>query len=275
MVSTQELQSLVDGGGTVVGRDGEKIGKVEQVFIDDQTSEPEWVTVKTGMFGGAASFVPLQDASVNGQEIQVPFGKDKVKDAPRIEDADGHLSREEESELYRYYGRDYDDATHTEPDYRHSGADIPAETDSRDSGTDTRAGTDARSMTRSEEQVDIGTEKVSTGKVRLRKYVVTENVTKTVPVTHEEVRVEREPISETDRGDHSAGGEIDDTGEDVAEVELSEDRIVVDKHTVPVEKVSMGTETVTEEQQVSEEVRKEQIDADETDAGTTGTHRSR
>lgn len=95
------------------------------------------------------------------------------------------------------------------------------------------------------------------GRVRLRKYVVTENVTQTVPVSHEEVRIEREPI--TDADDAVSGVEI---SEDVQEVELKGERVVVSKETVPVERVRIGTETVTEEQQVSEEVRREQIETD-------------
>jgi uncharacterized protein (TIGR02271 family) len=112
-------------------------------------------------------------------------------------------------------------------------------------------------MTRSEEQLHVGTEKVESGKVRLRKYVVTENVTQTVPVSREEVRLEREPITDANRDAALSGGDIT---EEEHEVTLHAERPVVSKDAVPVERVRLGTETVTGEQEVSETLRKEQID---------------
>jgi uncharacterized protein (TIGR02271 family) len=255
MISTEEVQNLLSSGGTVVGDDGSKIGKVGQVYLDDQTDQPEWVTVKTGTFGGAESFVPLANGTVSGTEIRVPFDKDKVKGAPSVEDSEGHLSQEEEAGLYRYYGMDYSESD--------SDSGLPASdrTDRSEGavGQDTSGPNTDDSMTRSEERLNVGTEKATTGKARLRKYVVTENVTQTVPVSHEEVRIEREPITDANRGDAMAGGDI--TSEE-HEVTLSEERAVVDKETVPVERVRMDKETVTEDQQVSEEVRKEQIESE-------------
>src|SRR3712207_5392160 len=107
MISTDQIQSLLTSGGTVVDNDGDKIGKVSQVFLDDQTGNPEWVTVTTGLFGTAESFIPLNQASVRGDEIVVPYDKSTVKGAPRVQDSNGHLSESEEAELYRYYGLDY------------------------------------------------------------------------------------------------------------------------------------------------------------------------
>jgi uncharacterized protein (TIGR02271 family) len=121
-------------------------------------------------------------------------------------------------------------------------------------------------MTRSEEQLHVGTETRATGRARLRKFIVTENVTKTVPVSREEVRIEREPITDANRGDAMAGGDL--TSEE-HEVVLNEERVVVNKETVPVERVRVDKDTVTGEQQVSEEVRKEQIELeDHTDTST-------
>jgi uncharacterized protein (TIGR02271 family) len=278
MISTDQIQNLLSsGGGTVVGEGGEKIGKVGQFYLDDQTNQPEWVTVKTGMFGGAETFIPLTDGSVEGDQIRVPYSKDKVKDAPRV-DADGSLSQDQEAELYRYYGKSYSEAT--------SDSGLPAggapaqgrgQRDDRAGeagvvGRDTSGPTTDDAMTRSEEQLHVGTEKGESGKARLRKFVVTENVTQTVPVSHEEVRLEREPITEANRGDAMAGGDIT---EEEHEVTLHEERPVVDKETVPVERVRMDTETVTENQQVNEEVRKEQIETDtsQTDKSTRGNKR--
>ena len=114
-------------------------------------------------------------------------------------------------------------------------------------------------MTRSEEHLNVGTEQVEAGRARLRKYVVTEQQTVQVPVTREEVRVEREPITDANRGEALAGGEIT---EEEHEVVLHEERPVVTTEAVPVERVRLGTETVTEQETVTGEVRKEQVELD-------------
>ena len=97
---------------------------------------------------------------------------------------------------------------------------------------------------------------------------MTENVTQTVPVSHEEVRLEREPVTDANRGAAVSGSDI---SEDEHEVTLRAERPVVNKETVPVERVRLGTETVTEDHEVSETLRKEQID--DPDVSTTGTTR--
>jgi uncharacterized protein (TIGR02271 family) len=114
-------------------------------------------------------------------------------------------------------------------------------------------------MTRSEERLNVGTERQATGRARLRKYVTTENVTKTVPVQREEVRIEREPITDANRGAALSGPDI---SEEEHEVTLHEERPVIDKETVPVERVRLEKDTVTDQETVSEEVRKERIDTD-------------
>jgi len=273
--------------GNVVGPDGEKIGGIGQIYTDDQTGEPAWVTVKTGLFGTAESFVPLSGASVSGDDLRVNFDKATVKDAPRV-DADGSISPEEEDTLYTYYGlggtssrgevtdtgtTDYATGTTGTADYAtgttgtteayDSGAD--QRNDHGTVGHDTSGPTTDDAMTLSEEQVQVGTQSRDAGRARLRKYVVTENVTQTVPVSHEEVRIEREPITDANVGDATSGPDI---SEEEHEVVLHEEVPVVQKDAVPVERVRLNTETVTEEQTVSEEVRKEQIDTD-TDTGTT------
>jgi uncharacterized protein (TIGR02271 family) len=106
--------------------------------------------------------------------------------------------------------------------------------------------------------------------VRLRKYVVTENVTTTVPVSHEEARVEREPITEENRDAALSGPDI---SEEEHEVTLSAERPVVEKEAVPVERVRLGTETVTEQREVSEQIRKEQIDEPEVESDRRGQDR--
>ncbi|UNX55252.1 PRC and DUF2382 domain-containing protein [Georgenia sp. TF02-10] len=279
MITTDQVQTLLDNKANVESTGGDKIGTVGQVFLDDATGEPSWVTVKTGLFGSSETFVPLDRATVSGTTVQVPYDKDLIKGAPRVE-ADQHLSPEEEDELYRYYGLESTAGGYAGTDTTTGYADTTT-TDTTTTGTAGTAGyagtgtadttttyadtgtagrhaagdTDDDTLVRSEERVDVGTRRREAGKVRLRKYVVTENVTKTVPVTREEVRVEREPVT--------AGDTVNaDLGEDTAEVTLHEDEVVTDKRAVPVEKVRLDTDTVTEDQQVTEQVRKEQVETE-------------
>lgn len=254
MISTDNLSALTTAGGNVIGSDGSKIGSVGQIYVDDQTSEPTWVTVKTGLFGTHESFAPLDSATQDGDDIVVAHTKDKVKDAPRVA-ADGHLEPSEEDELYTYYG------LNGHAGFTGNGRDADVDTDARGTvGHDTSGPTTDDAMTRSEEKLHVGTEREATGRARLRKYVVTENVTKTVPVQREEVRLEREPITDANRGAATSGPDI---SEEEHEVILHEERPVVQKETVPVERVRLDKETVTNEHTVTEEVRKENIELDD------------
>ncbi|MGB5952841.1 MAG: PRC and DUF2382 domain-containing protein [Ornithinimicrobium sp.] len=272
MITTNQMQQMIDNDAVVVDSDGDKVGKIGQVYLDDDSGNPEWVTVKTGLFGTSETFVPLSAADLSDDTIRVPYDKATIKDAPRV-DADQHLSPEQEDDLYRHYkdvggdhavdGHDHDGHDHDGHD-GHDGHDHDGH-DHDDHGRHGNAA-DGDAMVRSEEQVDVGTEKVETGRARLRKYVVTEDVTTTVPVEREEVRVEREPIGDGD-GEVVADGDL---GEQEQEVVLTEERVSVNKETVPVEKVNLGTETVRDEQEVTEEVRKEQIEADVPDEAQAG-----
>ncbi|SEE22874.1 PRC-barrel domain-containing protein [Streptomyces sp. 2112.3] len=87
----------------VVDADGAKVGKVQQVYRDDATNDPEWITVRTGLFGMKETFIPLAGVRRSGDDLHVPHAKETIKAAPRI-DADGHLDPSEEDELYRHYG---------------------------------------------------------------------------------------------------------------------------------------------------------------------------
>ena len=256
-------------GRRAVDPQGNKIGSVGQVYLDDQTGQPDWVTVNTGLFGMRENFVPLQGARIDGDDLVLPFDKDVVKDSPDIADA-SHLDTDEEQSLYAYYKRHlgngggrttgYDTTTTTTDRYTHpaSGRDTV-----RGKGYDTSGPNTDEAMTRSEEQLQVGTEKVEAGRARLRKYVVTEQQSVQVPVTREEVRVEREPITNANRGEALSGVAIT---EEEHEVVLHEERPVVTTEAVPVERVRLGTETVTEQETVTGEVRKEQVELD--DAGT-------
>jgi uncharacterized protein (TIGR02271 family) len=192
--------------------------------------------------------------------LTVPFTKDQIKAAPNMA-PDQDLSQEEESRLYAHYGVSYSDAP-SPSGLPETGQGMTGR-ESRDMGdfeSGQRRNDDA--MTRSEEQVRVGTEQVQTGVARLRKYVETEQVNVPVTVSKEKVRLETEPITDANRDDAMAGPEI---SEGEHEVTLTEERPVVAKETVPVERVRLEKDTVTEEQNVSETVRKERIATDGVD----------
>ena len=257
MIDTNRINDLI--GADVFGSDDVKIGSVGQVYLDDKTQEATWVTIKTGLFGTSETFAPLQDASFDGDRVRVSYPKDMVKDAPRIS-SDGSITREEEAALYHYYGNGTPEPA--APLYDQD-ADLEADSSGRTDRDDAAEGYDTSgpntddAMTRSEEQLRVGTEKVETGRARLRKHIVTEQVTKTVPVSHEEITVTREPITDANLGDAMSGGEL--TSEE-HEVVLTGERVVTSKETVPVERVRLGTETVTEQQQVTADVSHEEIE---------------
>ena len=239
-------------GRTMVDRDGDRIGEIDAIYVDDQTGQPEWALVNTGFFGTRSTFVPIAQATARGDQVQVPFEKQRVKDAPNM-DPDGHLSEQEEQELWRHYGLDYGTAVGYD--------DRDTATYERDDtvGRDTSGPTTDDAMTRSEEELQVGTQTRERGRARLRKYVVTETQQVTVPVQREQVRVEREPITDANLDAATSGPAI---SEEEHEVTLHEEEPVVEKRAVPRERVRLDTETVTEERQVADEVRKERIEVE-------------
>lgn len=342
-ITVEQIQGLT---GKVYGQNSEKIGSIGEIYLDDESGRPTWVTTKTGLFGSSESFAPLEGARIDGDDIYLDFDQDKVKSAPRI-DPDGSLSPQEEDELYQYYGlsnadggaasdshdptpqnatqdtqraadqgaeqgdgvipvvadndNDNDDESSSAADNRSATGDAtermaapgPVEGDRADdndrfdgdrsaaaTGSDrsestgldrSDPGSDTdNAMTRSEERLNVGTETRESGRARLRKHVTTETVSHDVPVSHEEVTLEREPIDEADAGAHS-GAEI---GEDKHEVVLHEEVPVVEKDVVAVERVKLGSETVTENQTVSEDVRKEEVEMVQPDAAEQVGERS-
>ena len=227
-------------GTQVRGGDGSKLGSVEAVYYDNDTDRPEWVSVRSGLCGSHVSIMPLQSADYDGNELRVPYDKDALKTAPH-HDPGHELSPRDEDDLFRHYG------------VRHDGDSRMRQDDRRDTrGTD-------QAMTRSEERMRVGTETHETGRARLRKRVVTEHQKVDVPVSHEEVRVEREPITDANRDAAYRGPEIT---EDEHEVTLHEERPVVGTEAVPVERVRLGTEQVRDTEQVGRDVRHEEIDVD-------------
>ncbi|HWT22451.1 MAG TPA: PRC and DUF2382 domain-containing protein [Solirubrobacteraceae bacterium] len=298
-------------------RDGDKIGSIEEIYLDTQTGEPEWALVHTGLFGTKQTFVPLRDASEGDGGLSVPFEKSQVKDAPKV-DPDGQLSQREESELYRHYGLEYsesesdtglgesggagtgtlaggttttgdttalrdDDTARTsgettvertwagDDDDARTRGDATTDTDSFGGappvGDDVSGPETDNAMTRSEEELAVGTREREAGRARLRKYVVTEEVQQTVPVKREEIRVEREPITDANIDDAMDGPEL---SEEEHEVVLHEEEPVAEKRVVPKERIRLDKDVETEERTVSESVAREEVEVDgDPDRSTT------
>ncbi|MFJ4716757.1 PRC and DUF2382 domain-containing protein [Streptomyces sp. NPDC088785] len=277
-------------GLTAYDRTGEKIGSVERVYLDDRTGKPGWATVKTGLFGMKETFVPLNGASRTDDRLQVMYTKEAVKDAPRVE-ADQHLDEDEQQELYAHYGLTRPTgaaagaagAAGNRPERPAAAPGVHGAAGAAGAGTAAGAAGHATGestgrhaagarepalrgaadtpeketeLIRSEERLRVGVEEQEVGHAHLRKVVETENVTTSVPLSHEEVRVVREPITEAD----GRRGTIEEAE---TEVTLHAERAVVSKETVPVERVRLETEKVTETKEVSDTVRKERIEYDD------------
>lgn len=248
---------------TVYGTDGEKIGSVGQVYLDDRTNQPTFVTVKTGLFGAKETFVPISEASPSRDGLQIPFDKAFIKDAPNV-DADGSLTPEEEQRLYDYYSIDYSgtaagtgqDTAGTVPG---TGPDTGRDTGG-DAGRD--VSTDTESVTARNEQLNVGTEVHETGRVRLRKHTYTDTETVEVPVSREEVVVEREPV------DPNSAEARRETGDEEVEVTAHEEVPVVDK-TATAEKVTVDKTTVQDTEQVAGTVQHEDIEVEGDGADTS------
>lgn len=162
MTTAEDLQRME--GQTAVDVDGAKLGKIGQIYVDDQSGQPLWVTISTGMFGTRQSFAPLHGSRAAGEDLQLAVTKGMVSGAPGVE-ADGHIGDDENEALHGYY-------------HEYLGGN------GQDQGQDREYAGDSRE--------DLA------GRARLRKYVLTENVTQTVPVSHEEVRLESEPVTGAD-----------------------------------------------------------------------------
>jgi uncharacterized protein (TIGR02271 family) len=269
MIDTSMLGQLA--GKHLKGTDGENIGKIADVYESTDGGGGTFATVNTGLFGGGSSFFPLDAAEMQGNDVVVPYSKAFIKDAPRVEN-DEELTAPEEQRLFEYYSGAGSTGATTATTTTAATTGAQGFTGDRGNehgtvGHDTSGPTTDNAMTRSEEQLRVGTERVEAGRARLRKYVTTETETRTVPVSRETVHVEREPITDANMPNAMAGPAI---SEEEHEVILTEERPVVQKEAVPVERVRLDTDTVTENVQVTEEVRKEQIDMD----GVTGTGRT-
>jgi uncharacterized protein (TIGR02271 family) len=231
MDSTQEQVRLDQmRGAPVYDSAGEKIGAVEEIFYDVDSSRPEWIGIGTGFLGTKRVLVPVQGASLTADGIAVPYAKDHVRGGPDI-DGD-HLSRSTEEQLHAYYGTTHGTGEATAP---------------ADAG---------ESMTRSEEELLVGTEGYEAGHVRLRKWVETEPIALDVHLHRETARVVREQI---DGPGAASDGAFE---EQEVEVALHAERPVVEKQVVAKERVGVETQVQTDTQTVQDELRKERVEVE-------------
>ena len=234
------------------------------------------MAVTTGLFGTRRSVVPALDATFTDGALRLPVALDAVKSAPHL--TGDHLSPDDETTLRRHYSTDQGTAQGTEQDTDH-GADqgVPQQTadDETPSAGPRHAARDDDAMTRGEERLVAGTERVATTRARLVKYVVTEEVQITVPIRREEIRIEQVPLDAPDDGPGetlvpdqpagtSAGGGLPD------EIILHRERPVVTVEVVPTERVRVRTEVVEGQETVSGQVQREQIVVDEDTAPRVG-----
>ncbi len=280
MITQEQMKELISAGGNVLSADGQVLGPLGRLYVDDATGRPTWVTVDTGT-SAAESFVPLDGATTSGGDVRVAYPRESVLASPGMSQ-DGHLSSAEEKHLLRHYGL------------------LPGVDQVADDRSDERATSRLESdhvMIRSEEQLRAGTEIRETERVRLVKRIVTEEVTITVPVRREELSIERVPLDDVPghrngnghtNGAASAGGgsytymerdedtavDRDDlyaavgsafSGDEVTIV-LYQERPVVQTEIVAVERIHVLKEIITHEETISGEVRKEVIEAESYDA---------
>jgi Uncharacterized protein conserved in bacteria len=229
-MTTQQLPRLQ--GLTVFDSEGQRIGDVQRVFYDQATNEPAWITVRG--LGAREAFVPMAGARVDPSGVTVALRKDVIEGAPVIE-AGNELNAEDAAKLDRYYTGMLRTAPETPPS-------APSEPER------------SAELTSFEERVRVDTEPVESGTVRLHKTVVTEPVETSVPVRHEEVRVERVPASSPTP---TPGHRFED---ETVEVTLHEERPTIAKEAVPVETVRVTAKSETDEQPVSDQVRRERIE---------------
>lgn len=278
---------------TAYDKAGEKLGSVKEVFVDEQSGQPTFVEVNHGLFGMSSSLVPLRGHDFTGDELKLAFSKDRIENAPDF-DSDKPLTPEAQADIFKHYDLENVQDVTTYRDERDeragaagagvagagvagagvagagvagAGAHATDEAAATDRVEADRAATTGNGVSnnegeiiRSEERLDVNKERVATGEARLRKYVVTDTETVEVPVEREEVRVERTPISEADAANYT--GTIGDNGAEEASVTLHEERVNVEKKTVPVEKVNLSKETIKDTETHTEDLRKEQIDTD-------------
>jgi uncharacterized protein (TIGR02271 family) len=236
-------------GYTVYDPAGEKIGKVDDLFVD-QSDEPEYIGVKMGFLGTRSTLIPWDAVSTTddeGRTITVDTDKEKAKNGPTFDD-DREITPEFESEVYSYYGLSRSASTEEsgayESYYDETATDLDATTDE-----------DELRVQRSEEELAAGTREREAGQLKVRKRVRTDRETIEVPTRHEEVSVERVPAS-----GEATEAEI---GEDEVVVPVTEEEVVVGKRAVAKEEVRIRKDVVEGTETVEEDVRREEIEVED------------
>ena len=255
------------GGQDLVDRDGVKAGSIVDLYIDEQTEQPTWGLVRTGLLGSRQTLVPLDQATVplavmvsGAGSVQVPFESAAILDAPSV--AVGEKIPEATAiALRRYYGLG-------DPAAPAAGDQGPSDTESLDAGAAATAAETMAAMTsastepsgtmiRSEEELRVRLRRRAR-RVRIKRYVVTDYVTTTIPVRREELRLEEALVDEASRTAPPAL-----PGGDSWEMVLHQEEPVVSKQVVARERVRLRVQTVTEQRRISGEVRKERIEVDD------------
>ena len=261
MLTDREVSAAI--GSAAYDTAGDKIGTVEHFFVDDRTGAPTWVAVTTGLLGTRHSVVPAVDATFTEGALRLPVQKEAVRTAREVPDS-AHLDPTVEDELRRHYGV-------TAPDIDTAASEPPGPVPVGDAEVAAAHAPEVPAdgaMVRSEERLRVGTERVPSGRVRLVKYVVTEEVQVTVPIRREEVRLEEIPLGDEPAGTPGAGESLLPPGAEPVgglpdEVVLHAERPVVSVEVVPVERVRVRTEVVTGQEQISDRLQRERIAVDE------------
>ncbi len=251
-------------GCEVTDSNGNKIGKVDGVWVDDATNDLEFIGVKIGMLMGKTHIIPVTQGQTGSGTISVPYDESKIKDAPSF-GADDELSPADEDRIYTYYGVDRSTGQSPTglPAGEQTGGYTTTDTDTRDyqtTGPDTRdydtSGTGERGMKLSEEQLQVGKRQVESGRVRLRKVVRTEHQEVPVELRREEVTIERVSAS-------GAAVPGDAFREEEIDVPVMREEAVVDKQAHVTGEVHLNKTTETETQTVGGDVRSEDVEVDD------------
>ena len=256
------------GGHDLVGRDGVKAGSIVDLYVDEQTERPTWALVRTGLLGSRQTLVPLDQATVpltamisGAASVQVPFENATILDAPTVAVGE-EISDAAAVALRRYYGlgdpaapaEGDDGQPGTEP--LDAGAAVPAATTIEEMAT---ASTEpSGTMIRSEEELRVRLRQ-RTRRVRIKRYVVTDYVTTTIPVRREELRLEE---ALADEASLTAPPALPGEGREMV---LHQEEAVVSTRVVARERVRLRVQTVTERRRISGEVRKEHVEVDDRD----------
>ena len=244
-MTTLSMDRLLEMRGTTVySSEGDKLGSVEEIYIDEETNKPEWIGLGTGFLGTKRAIVPVVGADAQGDGLYVPYSKDQVQGAPDIDSEE--ISQETEQTLYSHYGLGYSEQR------SETGLPEGAPTAGTTSGGYASEGT--QEVTRSEEELRVGKRETEAGRARVRKWVETTPVEMDVDLKREAARVTREPIDQP-----VSGAEI---GEQEVEVPLRSEEAVVEKQAVAKERIGVEKDVTTDREVVSDEVRKEQIDVE-------------